>query len=760
MRLIFAATLIGLLSGLIFGLVAGTRRTNTAADRYTASAGGDPELGILQLGGAPLTEEVAAIEGVAGAKAWTFVASFLIAPDDGSVIFDPNSFAGTDALLGTRVVEGRFTDPGNPDEFTVNGAFAEMLATRFDTRVGDSFQVTSFTQQQVENAFDTGESPAAPLFTATLVGITQSPSEFEDPALNLVFSEGFPAAHPEVGVVQTFIAAQLANGIDPVAIVDEVHTLPNGADAFSVPTEIISASSRRAIGFQVAALWLVTAISSLAAAAVVALIVGRLLRLSAEERLTLTAFGWRPGDIVAGQAVLGALVAFIAAPIAVVTGYLISEYFPLGAFGAFEPDPGRRMDWLAATYVVVALTVVVVGRTAFSSLRRARSGDANHSIGGLGRLIEASPASMPLIAAAALTRSDTASVRSRSGRFVVGALGLAGVVGSVVVGASLDQIGTSPARWGANFDELFGNPYVAASSDIVTPMVAAPGVESLTAATVSSISVNGQETALFAFDPVKGALLPPAISGRPPSADDEIGLGAEVARRLGVGIGDLVTVTGPTGSTSQLTVVGIVVTPDSAGGGAAMTFAQFAALNPTATLNILLVDFLDSAPRDAADAIAAANFTPPAALPKPLSIAALSRVTSVPFLLTGLLVVLLAAAFIYLLSSSLRIHRNNLVVLRALGANRRQRWAVIQWHATLIAIPAICVGVPAGVIVGRQVVALVTDALGIVPGSLVPIWLIASSTIGTIAIANLLALVPGCRAARSRATDRTVALGS
>ncbi|CAN5541238.1 hypothetical protein BH10ACT2_BH10ACT2_15130 [soil metagenome] len=760
-RLVLTAAVIGLLGGLLFGLVAGTRRTNTAADRYTGWAGGDPDLAITQQGGPPLTAEIGAIPGVVQAQSWTFVASFLLAPDDGSVIFDPNSFAGTDSVMGTRVVEGRFTDPSHPDEFTVNRSFAAMLEKRFGTHVGDTFQVTSFDQQQIAtNAFDSGEPPAVPLFTVTLVGITQSPSEVEDPAQNLVFSEGFLAAHPDVGVVQTLIAAYLESGTDRATVVDAVHALPNGADAYNVPTRIISPSARRAVGFQVAALWLVVAIAALAAAAAIAMIVSRMLRLSSEERLTLKAFGWRQTDVMAGQAAVGAVAALVAAPIAVVSGYLISAQFPLGVLGKLEPDPGRRMDWQAATYVVIALSVVVLGGAVAGGLHRVRSTRAARPVGALGRLIEASPASMPLIAAAALTRSDTGNVRSRPGRAVIGALGLAGVVGSIVVGLSLGQIGTSPARWGANFDQLFGNPYVPTDSDIAAPMIAAPGVESVTAATIGSLSVNGHDTATFAFDPVKGSLLPVAIRGRAPLAAGEIGLGAEVARRLGVGVGDVVTAVGATGVAAQQIVVGIVVTPDTAGGGAAMTFASFATLNPTATENIVLVDFLSSAPPDAANAIAEANFTPPGALPKPPSLAALSRVTSVPFMLTGLLVILLLAAFMFLLASSIRIHRNNLIVLRALGSNRRQRWAVIQWHATLIAIPAVCIGVPAGIIIGRQVVALVTDALGIVPGSLVPIWLIASATIGTLAIANLLALAPGYRVARSRATERTVTIGN
>ena len=69
-------------------------------------------------------------------------------------------------------------------------------------------------------------------------------------------------------------------------------------------------------------------------------------------------------------------------------------------------------------------------------------------------------------------------------------------------------------------------------------------------------------------------------AGRAPAAPDEVALGRRTARRLDRGIGDSVTISGPAGNTVDATVVGISVTPEQAGDGAAMTFAGFAALSP------------------------------------------------------------------------------------------------------------------------------------------------------------------------------------
>ena len=78
--------LIGLASGLAMGLVAGTRRTASAPDRYTSWAGGDPDLEVVQLGGAPLIDAVSSIPGVARVTGSSFVASFLRGPDGTRVL--------------------------------------------------------------------------------------------------------------------------------------------------------------------------------------------------------------------------------------------------------------------------------------------------------------------------------------------------------------------------------------------------------------------------------------------------------------------------------------------------------------------------------------------------------------------------------------------------------------------------------------------------------------------------------------------------
>ena len=748
-RLGAAAILIGVVGGLALGLAAGTRRTDSAPDRYTRHFGGDPDLLITQLSGQPLDEHVAGLPGVESVESIVFVPSFLESPRDGSLVPEPNSFAGDDDAVGRRAVEGRLVDPGHPDEFTVNRSMATLLSERFGTRVGDRFQVRSYDQDQVAANFDTSAAPAVPPFTATLVGVTDAPTDLDDSSPQMVFPRSFLGAHPDVGVVQTIIAAHLAPGVDPRDVMDAVHQLPNGDDAYSAPRalrRIVSDSARRAVRFQVTALWVVTALCVLAATVVVAQVVSRSLRVSDEERESMAALGWRRRDLAVERAVEGGIAAIGAAPIAGLVAYALTSRFPLGVLRSIEADRGARVDWPVTVAGLVALCGVVVGTAALVGLRRTHAATARDKPGGQTSSRFTRGAGMPLSVGARFASSGT---RGRPwGSLLAGAIGVAGVVGALCVGLSLTRIVDRPDRWGVNYDGLFGNPYTPTAADIVAPILDNPDVAAVMGAAIGSVTVDGADTPTLAFTSAKGGLVPTVLHGRSPANPGEIGLGAEVARHLGVGLGDTVEVAGVSGASRPLTVVGLVVTPDSAGAGAAMTFETYQALNPSATQNIAFVDFRRGASDRSKTELAEANFSPHDALTVPTSVRALGRVTAAPFLLAAVLALLLVLGCAYLLATSVRSRRRDLAILRALGSNSRQLRTAVHWLATLVAAAIVVVGLPLGVVVGRRVVSLLTTALGIVPGAEQPVGLLLLGVAAAVLIANGLALLPARRAAR------------
>ena len=468
----------------------------------------------------------------------------------------------------------------------------------------------------------------------------------------------------------------------------------------------------------------------------------------------MRALGYRQRDFSMETVAEAGIVAVIAAPIAVAIAYALTSRFPLGVLRTFEPAPGARFEWRISVLGTALLIAVLLVTGVVVATRRTRMDVVHKEVGRIGLWLSKRDAAMPLSVGARFALSG-ASGRGTWPSLVPGALGLAGLVGSMIVGLTLVRVVETPGRWGVTYDRLFGNPYTETESDIVTPVAANSDVVAATGANLGSTTINGSETATIGFDNAKGSLLPSILRGRAPT-HDEIGLGAEVAHRLHVGIGDTVEVAGTSGEVRKLAVVGIVVTPDSAGNGAALRFATYRAMNPTATKNVLLVDFRDDAPRSLVDAIEDDNYTPPGAVVTPQSVKALERVTAAPFLVAAVLALVLMTGSAYVLASSFRRTRRDLAILRALGSDSRQMRAVVHWQSSLAAILMVVPGVALGVVLGRRVVALLMDALGIVPGADVPPLGIAAIVGVALLVANTLALPPARRAARVRMAELSI----
>jgi len=134
-------------------------------------------------------------------------------------------------------------------------------------------------------------------------------------------------------------------------------------------------------------------------------------------------------------------------------------------------------------------------------------------------------------------------------------------------------------------------------------------------------------------------------------------------------------------------------------------------------------------------------------------VSALQRVTAAPYLLAIVLLTFLVVASAYLLPASVRARRQDLGVLRALGCDGRQLRAIIHWQTILAAVLVLLVGVPTGIVAGRWVVKRLTQALGIVPGAVVPLWSIAALAVGVVVAANVLAVIPARSAAHTATTS-------
>ena len=99
---------------------------------------------------------------------------------------------------------------------------------------------------------------------------------------------------------------------------------------------------------------------------------------------------------------------------------------------------------------------------------------------------------------------------------------------------------------------------------------------------------------------------------------------------------------------------------------------------------------------------------------------------------------------------SVRRNRAELAVFKALGFTPRQVSAAVAWEACALALVALLIGVPAGLALATWGWRAIADRLGLESPTIVPIAQVAVVALALIAVANLVAIWPGRRAARLR----------
>ena len=121
-----------------------------------------------------------------------------------------------------------------------------------------------------------------------------------------------------------------------------------------------------------------------------------------------------------------------------------------------------------------------------------------------------------------------------------------------------------------------------------------------------------------------------------------------------------------------------------------------------------------------------------------------------PLLFGAILILFGAATLLHVLVVSVVRRRRELGLLKALGFVRRQVAFSVSWQTTTVALVGIVIGVPAGIAIGRSVWQAFANNLGILPASVVLAWVTVAVALGTVLIANLLAIGPAFVASRSR----------
>ncbi|HLK44742.1 MAG TPA: FtsX-like permease family protein, partial [Acidimicrobiales bacterium] len=134
---------------------------------------------------------------------------------------------------------------------------------------------------------------------------------------------------------------------------------------------------------------------------------------------------------------------------------------------------------------------------------------------------------------------------------------------------------------------------------------------------------------------------------------------------------------------------------------------------------------------------------------RPAEIAVYESTGSTPTLLATALGAGAVIALGVALAASVRRRRRDLALLKTLGLTRGQVAATISVQASIVALVGTVVGVPVGIAIGRWLWILFAHTIAAVPAPTVPVTEVVVIALVALALANVVAALPGRAGART-----------
>ena len=459
----------------------------------------------------------------------------------------------------------------------------------------------------------------------------------------------------------------------------------------------------------------------------------------------------------------------VATVTAVAVAVALSPRFPIGLGRRVDPDVGLHLDLTAVGAGAVLLGAVLASAVAAAAWRatsraaRLEIPTPSLIVAGLARL------GAPLVA---VTGARLALERGRGHRslptrpaVLATVAGVLGVVGALTLASGIGDAVGNGERFGSVWDlevSYLGDQPGEEFSAMVPTLVDDPETEAVARVAREQVPIGDVVLPFYALQPVKGSMAFVVLDGEGPARPGDVVLGPDSAERLGVGVGDQLTLAG-----RRFRVVGtglLPTTPHSSfDQGAWLRAEDISALvsdAPTDTSpferGFVAARFAEGVDVDAAVARISAAGTDGLYVDRPLPPADqqnLRNVRGLPFLFAAFASVLAVGALAHIALSALRRRRGNLAVLRSLGCTPGQVRACLAWQAITLAGIGVAVGLPLGLVLGRTTWRLVSEATPMV--YVEPLNLLALVLVAPVAVllANAVAAWPGDRAARMRLAE-------
>ncbi len=703
------------------------------------------------------------------------------------------------------LVRGRLADPRSTTEFNMTATAAKMLGVR----VGQSIRFGLYLRsQQGEPGFGTPRVPPAIAIRLRLVGVsemnTQIVQDDVDNAYGFIFLT--PATISETlryePASAALYAVQLRRGATSTTAIEQqlIGLVPRGYTYQFHVTSQVTTEIELAIKPESIAIGAFGAIAALVCLALAVQAMARRLRSGEEDRAIMRALGATPWETVADGlfAVVAAILVGSIAAVAIAIG--LSPLGPIGPVRAVYPLRGIAFDWtVLATGPAVLVVVLVSFAMAFATrMMASRTGSHRQPRRRRSAIARAARASGIPISGVVGTHFALEPDRSRAAvptrSVIAGAVVAVGLVVTTLTFASgFSTLVSHPRLYGWNWDFAL-NPTNDVPPVALSLLSKDRDVAAWSDANYTDAQIDGQTVPII-LENVGAAVAPPILSGHGLQANDQIVLGAATMSELGLHVGDSVTFSYGSRQSApayvpptRLTIVGTATFPaigyssfvsqhTSMGTGALLP----SGVQPAAFLNAMknkdpnlngpelvfvrlrngvsradglasLVGITDAANRAFHDdPMAAGDEVGILSVQRPAQIVNYRTIGSTPTFLAVALAIGAVVALGLTLGASVRRRRRDLALLKTLGFTRRQVVEAIAWQATIDSVVGIGLGIPLGVICGRQLWTAFANTIYAVPDPTVPALSVVAVGIGALVFANLAAVLPARAAARTPA---------
>ncbi len=798
--------LVGLVGGLAMGSLAAARRTASSFSVFWASTNPSAlygATGILnpQLPWTPYDQRnidelsrlphVKNVETQSGLNILPLQADG--APRQDVPQFSPgpgNGYASVNGLYFNQdkvaVLKGRMANPANAGQFMLSAPEAQSMGLQ----VGDVVRFGIYTNAQI-GLPDFGSPRLKPfrVVEEKLVGIVafntaviedqsdeeQAPDNLFTPALTRPFLKCC------VNYSQTGLQVTGGNRFVPTVISEIDRLFPSDGPQFQALSPTVEPRAQRAIKPEAIALAAFGCIVALACLLLAVQLIGRQLRLRADEREVLRALGSSPGQTVS-DGVIGILASVVTGTaLAVGLAVAFSPIAPLGPVRSVFPHPGLNFDWtvlgLGSLVLVSGLTLATLALSYLGAPHRA-VGRPLRSYQQPSRVVAATAAAgLPAPAVtgvrfALVPGSGRTSVPVRSA--VLGTvLALIVLIATVTFGASLGSLVSHPALYGWNWDYLLAAGGDLPGQEVTSLLDHDAYVSAWSGIYTALLPIDGQEVPVLGEAP-DSRVAPALLSGHELATAHEVVLGPVTLAQLHKKLGQTVVLTsGGLLPPQHLQVVGTATLPAfgqsgqhlEMGVGAVVASQLIPAVqrnqfdNPLPGPQDALVRLRPGLRRGPAYRslvrIAAATSNPQnfgvsvVGVQRPAEILNYRSLGTTPAYLGAGLAAGAVAALAMTLVASVRRRRRDLAVLKVLGFTNNQVAATVAWHSTVSVVIGVIAGVPLGIALGRWLWDLFARDINAVPQPSVPVLQVVLIAAGALLVANIVAALPGRFAART-----------